>query len=152
LGFPEVPQGESARGVPKTEASRQEERPANKSERAGDRRAVGRKLGGSRGNARRVGQRGARNRGESPRRARNQQNTKSQRQRCGGEKTWGFQRERKASRPEGRPKPSRVAKRSAQPRNPKGPATEVRWGKNMGFPEGKQGELAKWAPKTEASL
>jgi hypothetical protein len=109
LGFPEGPRGESARGAPKTEASRQEDRRTNKTERASDRRAVGRKLGASRGNARRVGQRGAQNRGESPRGAPNQQNTKSQRQRCGGEKTWGFQRERKASRPEGRPKPRRAA-------------------------------------------
>jgi hypothetical protein len=27
----------------------------------------------------------------------------------------------------------------------------VRWGKKLGFPEGTQGESAKWAPKTEAS-
>ena len=204
MGFPKAKQGELAKGAPKTEASRQEERPKlrrvkkrsaqptkpkqhgwgtvgkklgvfrgntrrvgqrgaqNRSERPrgapnqqnrknSDRGAVGKKLGVSSGNARRVGEMGAQNRGESARGAPNQQNRKSQRQRCGGKKTWGFQR-RKASRPEGRPKPSRVAKRSAQPRNPKGPATEVRWGKNMGFPEGKQGELAKWAPKTEASL
>jgi hypothetical protein len=168
LGFPEVPQGESARGAPKTEASRQEERPANKSEKAGDRRAVGRKLGGSRGNARRVGQRGAQNRGESargapkteasrqegratnktqrasdrgavgkklgvsrgnarrvgqrgdqnrvesPRGAPNQEIRRGQQQRCGGEKTWGFQRESKASWPNGRPKPKRVFNRSAK--------------------------------------
>ena len=151
MGFPEVPEGESARGARKTEASRQEERPANKSERAGNRRAVGRKLGGSRGNARRVGHRGAQHRGESPRGAPNQQNPKSKRQRCCGVKTWGFHRYRKASRPEGRPKPRRVAKRSAQPTKPKEPAKEVRWGKNLGFPEGTQGESAKRAPKTEES-
>jgi len=151
LGFPEVPEGESARGAPKTEASRQEERPSNKSERAGDKRAVGRKLVGSRGNARRVGHRGAQHRGESPRGAPNQQNPKSKRQRCCGVKTWGFHRYRKASRPEGRPKPRRVAKRSAHPTNPKEPATDVRWGENLGVPEGTQGESARGAPKTEAS-
>jgi hypothetical protein len=151
LGFPEGTQGESARGAPNMEASRQEERPTNKTRRASDKGPVGRKLGVSRGNARRVGQRGAQNRGELPRGAPNQQNRKSQRQRCGGEKTWGFQRERKASRPEGRPKLRRVAKRSAQPTKPKEPATEVRWGENLGFPEGTQGESARGAPKTEAS-
>jgi hypothetical protein len=66
-------------------------------------------------------------------------------------KTWGFHRYRKASRPEGRPKPRRVAKRSAQPTNPKEPATDVRWGENLGVPEGTQGESARGAPKTEAS-
>jgi hypothetical protein len=58
---------------------------------------------------------------------------------------------RKASRPEGRPTPRRVAKRSAQPTKPNEPATEVRWGKNLGFPEGTQGESARGAPNTEAS-
>ena len=151
LGFPEGTQGESARGVPNTEASRQEERPTNKTQRAGDRGEVGRKLGVSRGNARGVGQRGAQHRGESPRGAPNQQNPMSRRQRCGGEKTWGFQRERKASRPEGRRTPRRVAKRSAQPTKPKEPATEVWWRENLGFPEGTQGESARGAPNTEAS-
>jgi hypothetical protein len=151
LGFPEGTQGESARGAPNTEASCQEERPTNKTQRASDRGAVGRKLGVSRGNARRVSQRGTQNQGESPRGASNQQNPKSQRQRCSGEKTWGFQRERKASRPEGHPKPRRVTKRSAQPTKPKEPATEVRWGENLGFLEGTQGESARGAPKTEAS-
>jgi hypothetical protein len=66
-------------------------------------------------------------------------------------KTWGFQRYRKASRPEGRPKPRRVAKRSAQPTNPKEPATDVRWGENLGVPEGTQGESAIGEPNTEAS-
>jgi hypothetical protein len=151
LGFPEGTQGESARGAIKKEECRQEERRTNKTQRDGDRGAVGRKLGVSRGNARRVGQRGAQHRGESPRGATSQQNPKSRRQRCGGEKTWGFQRERKASRPEGRPTPRRVAKRSAQPTKPNEPATEVRWGKNLGFPEGTQGESARGAPNTEAS-
>jgi len=41
LGFPEGPQGESARGAPNTEASRQEERPTSKTQRASDRGAVG---------------------------------------------------------------------------------------------------------------
>ena len=157
MGFPEGTQGESAKGAPKTEASRQGERRTYKTERASERGAVGkklgvssgnarrvgemgaqnrgesargapnkqnrknkrrgavgRKLGVSRGNARRVGRRGAQHRGESPRGAPNQQNRKSQRQRCGGVKTWGFQRDRKASRPEGRPEPRRVFNRSAQ--------------------------------------
>jgi hypothetical protein len=151
LGFPEGTQGESARGAPKTEASRQEERPTYKTERASERGAVGKKLGVSRGNARRVGEMSDQNRGESARGAPNQQNRKNKRQRCGGEKTWGFQRERKASRPEGRPKRRSVAKRSAEPTKPKEPATEVRWGENLGFPEGTQGESARGAPNTEAS-
>jgi hypothetical protein len=66
-------------------------------------------------------------------------------------KTWGFQRDRKASRPEGRRTRRRVAKRSAQPEKPKVPATEVRWGENLGFPEGPQGDSAIGAPNTEAS-
>ena len=114
LGFPDRTQGESARGAPKTEASRQEERPTNKTERASDRGAVGKKLGVSRGNARRVGQRGDQNRVESPRGAPNQEIRRGQKQRCGGEKTWGFQRESKASWPNGRPKPKQVFNRSAK--------------------------------------
>jgi hypothetical protein len=160
LGFTEGTQGEPAKWAPKTEASRQEERPTNKTDGTSDRGAVGRKLGVSRGNARRVCQRGAQNRGESPRGAPNQQNLKSQGRRCDGEKTWGFQEERQASRPEGRPKPRRVAKMSAQPTKPKEPATEVRCGKKLGVSRGKarragqrgaqnRSESARWAPNKE---
>jgi hypothetical protein len=91
LGFPEGTQGELAKGAPKTKASWQEERPTNKIEGANDRGAVGKKLWVSRGNTRRVGERGAQNEGEFARGAPNQQNRRSQRQRCGREKTWGFQ-------------------------------------------------------------
>jgi hypothetical protein len=195
LGFPVRTQGELAKGAPKTKASCQEERPSNKTEGASDRGAVGKKLGVSRGSARRVGERGH----PKPRRVgkRSTQPTKpkepatevrwgknlgfleatqgefskgapktkaswqeerptkkklkGRRQRFGGEKTWGFQWERKASLRKGHPKPRRVGKRSAQPKKLKEPVTEVRWGKNLGFTEGTQGELAKGAPKTKAS-
>jgi hypothetical protein len=128
LGLPEGTQGESARGAPKTEASRQEGRPTNKTQRASDRGAVGKKLGVSRGNARRVGHRGGQNRVESPRGAPNQEIRRGQSQRCGGEKTWCFQMESRASWPNGRPKPKRVGQKEERPN-----AT--------------QGELARWAPK-----
>jgi hypothetical protein len=147
LGFPEGTQGESARGAPNTEASRQEERRTNKTQKAGDRGAVGRKLGVSRGNTRRVGRRGAQHRGESPRGAPNQQNPKSRRQRCGGEKTWGFQRERRASRPEGRPKPRRVGKRSAQPTKPKEQRQRRGGEKTWGFQRERKASRPKGRPK-----
>jgi hypothetical protein len=151
LGFPEAMQGKLAREAPKTKPSWQEERPTNKTERASDRGVVGKKLGVSRDNARQVDKRGAQNQADLARGAPNQKNRKSQRQRCGGEKTWGFQRPRKASWQEGCPKPSRVGKRSAQPTKLKEPAIEVRWGKNLGFPEATQGELARGVPKTKPS-
>jgi hypothetical protein len=131
--------------------SRQEELPTNKTERASDRGAVGRKLGVSRGNARRAGEMGTQNRGKLARGAPNQQNRKNKRQRCGGEKIWGFQRECKVSQRNGHPKLRQVGKRSAQPTKPKEQATEVRWGENLGFLEGTQGESTRGAPKTEAS-
>jgi hypothetical protein len=56
---------------------------------------------------RRVGERGAQNRGELATGGPNQVNRKRQRQRCGGEKTWGFQRERETA----------AGKRSAQNRS-----------------------------------
>jgi hypothetical protein len=45
LGFPDGTQGESARGAPKTEASRQEERPTNKTERTATEARWGKNLG-----------------------------------------------------------------------------------------------------------
>jgi hypothetical protein len=102
LGFLEGTQGESARGAPKTEASRQEEHPTNKTQRASDRGVVGRKLGVSRGNARRVSQRGAQNQG-----AKRSPTNKTQRPATEVQRgDLGFQRERKV-RPEGHQQRSR---------------------------------------------
>jgi hypothetical protein len=67
LGFLEGTQGESARGRRTQRRVAKRSAQTEKHKRASDRGAVGRKLGVSRGNARRVGQRGAEHGGESPR-------------------------------------------------------------------------------------
>jgi hypothetical protein len=149
LGFPDGTQGESARGAPKTEAKRSAQNrsewsrgaPNQQNRKNSDSVAVGKKLGVSRRNARRVGQRGAQNRGEEERpkpkrvvkRSAQPTKPKEQRQWRGGEKTWGFRTERNESRPEGRPKPRRVGKRSAQPTKSKEQRQRRGGGKTWGF-------------------
>jgi hypothetical protein len=106
-------------GVPQRQgqASSQEGRPPEK------------KLGVSRGNARRVGERGARNRGELATGGPNQVNRKRQRQRCGGEKTWGFLRKRETAGKRSAQNQGELARGELNQQNRRGTATEVRGGK-----------------------
>ena len=106
-------------GVPQRQgqASSQEGRPPEK------------KLGVSRGNARRVGERGAQNRGELATGGPNQVNRKRQRQRCGGEKTWGFQREHETAGKRSAQNQGELARGELNQQNRRGTATEVRGGK-----------------------
>ena len=106
-------------GVPQRQgqASSQEGRPPEK------------KLGVSRGNARRVGERGGRNRGELATGGPNQVNRKRQRQRCGGEKTWGFLRKRETAGKRSAQNQGELARGELNQQNRRGTATEVRGGK-----------------------